>query len=571
MLVVFAVLTAVLGLSCGKHADSFADTEEALPSWFQDVTAEKGLHFVHDPGPTGTFFFPQLMGSGAALFDYDNDGRLDIYLIQNAGPGSSATNRLFHQLPNGTFEDVSAGSGLDIAGFGMGVAIADVNNDGWPDVLVTMYSGCKLFLNNGNGTFTDVTKASCINDPFWATSAAFFDFDRDGWLDLVVVHYAAYDPTLKCPADDQWKQEFCHPSHFPFVVTKLYRNLGVKAPGTVKFEDVSWKAGMGQDLGYALGVVCADFNGDGWPDIFVAHDSLANRLWINRHDGTFAEEAIQRGVAFNAIGQPQGNMGIAFADFNGDGLADLFVTHLTHETNTLWKQVCPGFFQDQTGRAGLTAPHWRATGFGTVAADFDHDGAPDLAVVNGRVTRLKHKAQSPVPDSLDEFWSLYGDRNQLFANDGLGHFQDISSANNPLCGSLNVGRGLACGDLDGDGAVDLLVTQIAGPARLYRNVAPKEGRHWLMVRAIDPALKRDAYGAEIRVQAGGRSFLGLINPGYSYLCSNDPRAHFGLGQARQVDCINVSWPDGTQEVFPGTQADRVLTIHKGDGRKVTGS
>jgi hypothetical protein len=560
---------AVTGLGC-RGQSSGSSTQTAGPSgpvWFEDITAASGLQFVHDAGPVETYLMPQITGSGAALFDYDNDGRLDIYLIQNAGPNSRSTNRLFHQLPDGRFEDVSAGSGLDIAGFGMGVAVGDINNDGWPDVLVTMYGGCRLFLNNGNGTFTDVTKESGIDNTLWGCSAAFFDYDRDGWLDLVIVNYLAYDPTVQC-IDDQGK-DYCHPSSFPGLVTKLYHNLGPipgAAPGHVRFEDVTWKAGLGKDLGHALGVVCVDLDGDGWPDIFVAHDSLPNRLWINHRDGTFTEEAFSRGVAVNSVGQPQANMGIALGDLNGDGLADLFVTHLTQETNTLWQQLTPGFFEDRTATAGLTRTQWRGTGFGTVAIDFDHDGAIDLAVVNGRITKLRGKPKSWTNGSLDAYWSLYGERNQLFANDGEGRFHDVSLDNEPFCGSVNVARGLACGDIDGDGAIDLLVTTIAGPARLYRNVAPKEGRHWLMVRAIDPSLKRDAYGAEIRVEAGGRAFLGFINPAHSYLCSNDPRAHFGLGAASRVDALHVQWPDGRRERFPAVGADQVLVIKKGTGQ-----
>jgi enediyne biosynthesis protein E4 len=546
-------------------APSATTADEAKgPCWFVDITKESGLHFVHDAGPPGDYFMPQAIGSGAALFDFNNDGRLDIYLIQNGGPNSRSTNRLYRQEADGRFTDVSAGSGLDIAGYCMGVAIGDVNNDGWPDVLVTQYGGVRLFLNNGNGTFTDITREAGLDGLLWGTSACFVDYDRDGWLDLVVVNYVNYDPSMPC-ADTAGRRDFCNPKAFDGTVTKLYRNLGrskgTKARG-VRFEDVTLQAGLGRTPGPGLGVLCADFNGDGWPDIFVANDGQPNRLWINQRDGTFTEEALPRGVAYNGMGQAEGSMGVAIGDVDGNGLFDVFVTHLTGETNALWKQGPRGLFRDQTRGTGLANRQTQGTGFGAVLADFDHDGALDLALVNGRVTRGK-----PIDAArLGPFWSRYAERNRLFVNDGAGRFRDISAQNGPFCGTAAVARGLACGDLNGDGALDLLVTTVAGPARLYRNVAAKRG-HWLLVRAIDPRLGgRDAYGAEVTVRTGGRRWQRWINPGYSYLCSNDPRAHFGLGPSRYVDALHVLWPDGTEEVFPGRPADQLVTLRKGEGK-----
>jgi hypothetical protein len=558
-----------LGLGCQRaNPSDGAPAEDSSPPWFVDVTEELGLDFVHDAGPLGGYFMPQQVGSGAALFDFNNDGRLDIYLLQNGGPNSGSTNRLFMQLPNGHFEDVSAGSGLDIAGYNMGVAVGDFNNDGWPDLLVTQYGGVKLFVNNHNGTFTDVTEQAGINHPTWGTSAAFFDYDRDGWLDLVIVDYVDYDPTWPCHGPNGG-EDYCAPKTFHGRVSRLFHNLGpATAPagsgGTpvpaVRFEDVTEVSGLGRVPGPGLGVLCADFDGDGWPDIFIANDGQPNRLWMNQHDGTFKEEAVSRGVAYNAMGQAQAGMGIALGDVDGDGLLDLYVTHLSEETNTLWRQDPRGLFQDQTAGAGLLKPCWRGTGFGTVLADFDHDGALDLAVVNGRVS-----AQSDVQDwSLGPFWSRYGDRNQLFANDGQGRFRDISPQNAPFCGRTNVARGLARGDIDGDGAQDLLVTAIGGRARLFRNVAPRRG-HWLQIRAFDPVLGRDALGTEVRVRAGGRTWVRWLHPAESYLCSSEPRAHFGLGSADRVDAIDVVWPDGTRETFPGCPADQRLELQKGKG------
>jgi hypothetical protein len=559
------------GLLLGCRPPPAEQPEEAGPAgppWFADVTEAAGLDFVHDAGPVdGKYFLPQIIGSGAALFDFNGDGLLDILLLQNGGP-AGAKNRLYQQRPGGRFQDVSAGSGLDFAGYNMGVAIGDVNNDGWPDVLITGYRGVRLFLNQGNGTFTDVTREAGLHNPLWATSAAFVDYDRDGWLDLVVVNYLDYDPSLPCTSANGVR-DYCTPKAFAGTSSKLFRNLG-RLPGPaargtaplVRFKDVSVESGLGLLPGPALGVVCADFNGDGWPDIFVANDASPNHLWINQRNGTFKEEAAVRGVAVNAMGQAEGNMGIGWGDVDGDGLQDLFVTHLTHETNTLWKQGPRGLFRDVTVATGLSRPRWRATGFGTMLADFDHDGALDAAVANGRVTRKTEGAGSG-----SSFWEQYAERNQVFANDGRGRFRDVSLDNPAVCGTANVARGLAVGDYDNDGALDLLLTTVAGRVHLYRNVAPRRG-HWLRVRAVDPARRRDPLGAEVTVRAGGRVWVHTLQSSGSYLSANDPRPHFGLGKVDHIDAIDVRWPDGpvAAETFTVAGVDREVILTRGKGR-----
>ena len=386
----------------------------------------------------------------------------------------------------------------------MGVAIGDVNNDGRPDVLLTEYRGIKLFLNNGDGTFTDVTKQAGLEDPLWATSACFVDYDRDGWLDLVVVNYVSYHPSHGCEGMRK-ELDYCPPRQFPGTVTKLYRNLG-RPPGSspkeVRFEDVTLSSGIGKEIGPALGVTAADFDGDGWPDIFVANDGKPNRLWINQRNGKFQDEAVRRGLAYNRMGLAEANMGVAVADVEGDGLGSVFVSHLTEETNALWVQGPRGRFQDRTAAAGLANSRWRGTGFGAFLGDFNNDGAIDLAIVNGRISRGKPASEG----LLGPYWCHYAERNQLFASDGKGQFRDMSPSNVPFCGTPGVARGLACGDVNNDGGLDLLVTNIAGRARLFRNVTPNRG-HWLLVRAIDPRYHRDAYGAEIQVEAGGRRWV----------------------------------------------------------------
>jgi hypothetical protein len=550
------VLALALGLGCGREPAQEPEDEPAGPAWFEDVTDRMGLDFVHDPGPTGDYFMPQCVGSGLALCDFDGDGRLDLYLVQNAGPKSKSVNRLYRQTPAGKFEDVSAGSGVDVAGHGMGAAVGDVDNDGKPDLLLTEYGRIRLFLNRGGCRFVDVTAESGLNNRQWGTSAVFFDYDRDGRLDLFVANYVDYDPSWPC-ASPSGLRDYCAPKVFQGTASKLFHNLGPRPGQSVAFEDVSLASGIGTVPGPGLGVVAADFDGDGWPDLFVANDGKPNRLWVNRKNGTFADEAVSRGVGYTQMGHAYAGMGVALGDVDNDGLLDLYVTHLTSETNTLWKQGPRGLFRDRTADWGLTQTRWRGTGFGTLVADFDHDGLPDLAVVNGRVQRGGTGRDTGLP----AFWETYAERNQVFAGAGGGKFRDVPG---PFSEPYNVGRGLAVGDVDNDGAPDLVTTAIAGKARVWRNVVPDRGR-WLKVRAVDPKLGRDAYGAEVTVVTGQERRLRLVQSGHSYLSASDPVAHFGLGHADHIDAVEVLWPDGTRETFPGGAANRAVELRKGSG------
>lgn len=443
----------------------------------------------------------------------------------------------------------------------MGAAAGDINNDGLPDVLLCGFSGVRLFLNQGKGRFRDITREANIKNPNWAVSASFFDYDRDGRLDVVVANYIQYIDKA-CP-DSSGQPDYCSPLGFDGSPSQLFHNES-DAKG-VRFSDVSDKSGIGREAGSGLGVSTLDFNDDGWPDIFITQDGRANRLWINGHNGTFKDAALPGGIAVSSAGTPQANMGIALGDLNGSPIPSVYVTHLGEEGNTLWSPLGAGLFQDRTADAGLAATSQRSTGFGTVMADFNNDGLPDLAVVNGRIQRRNGQIAPKVAPNLGEHWNPYAETNQLFEGVAGGKFKEISDSNAPFCSIPNIGRGLTCGDIWNDGAMALLSSPIAGPARLYRNSVASKG-HWIGVRAVLPQFGgRDAYGARITLEAGGRKQTAWIAPSYSMGCSNDPRAHFGLGKATSVDRIEVVWPDGKREIFAGV-IGQINTLKQGAGK-----
>jgi hypothetical protein len=555
------LLACLLLMGCGQKGAS-PQPASAEAEWFQDITDKSGLKFAHVAGTN--YFMPDQVGSGAALFDFDGDGRIDAYFVQNGGTNWRAANQLFQQQADGTFRNVSQGSGLDLAARGMAAVAGDVNNDGKPDLVITEYGATRLFLNSGGGKFREVTREAGLDNARWAAPISFIDFDRDGWLDLVVGNYVDYDPTHIC-ADVHGQQDFCAPKAFGDTATRLWRN-GTKEAGAVpKFEDRTESSGIFRARGAALGLVCADFDGDTWPDIFCADDGRPNRLFINKQNGTFTEEAAARGLAFNAMGATAANMGTAFGDIDGNGMADLFVTHLTEEFHSLFKQGPRGVFTDAVAPAGLQQQAWRGTGFGTAFTDFNQDGGPDLIFGNGLVRRFT-PGQTPVAAGVDPWWARYAQKAQLFVNDGKGRFRDMSAANPTLSGKALVARSVAVGDLDNDGAPDVVIASIAGPARVLRNVAPNRG-HWLKLRLVLPQQGgRDAIGAEAVVRAGGRSWWAVLQPATSYLASNEPVLHFGLGSAATIDGIDVIWPDGTRETFTGIPANQPATLRKGGSR-----
>ncbi len=525
---------------------------------FTDIAATSGLVFHHECGYDGRYLYPEIMGAGAALFDYDNDGDLDVYLVNGGrhhaegAEAQSPSDRLFARESDGTYRDVTSSAGIDERRYGMGVAVGDYNNDGFLDVYVLNFGADRLYRNNGNGTFTDASDEAGIRNDKWSVSAAFVDYDRDGWLDLYVVNYVNYPEPRTC-SDSAGRVEYCGPTSATPVSDVLYRNRG---DGT--FEDVSRRAGMASVAGHGLGVVCEDYNRDGWLDIYVANDGSANHLWINRQDGTFAESAVILGAAVNRFGKPEGSMGVTAGDVDGDGHLDLFMTHIVQESNTYYRGR-DGWFEDTTAEVGLAAPSVPYTGFGTMFVDFDLDTHLDLIVANGRIKRggaaVEAGASGPV--------AAYAERSLLFMNDGRGRFLDQTAARGGDFGRVpRVSRGLAVGDIDNDGDVDVLITNTCGPAELLRNDGTDTNR-WLALRLVDPALQRDAYGARVTATVGDRRLVRTLNPNQSYASSNDPRVFFGLGIAERVDELEIAWPDGLVERLPAVAANQHLTIRRG--------
>jgi hypothetical protein len=540
---------------------------EAPPPWFHEITVEAGLDFVQESGARGGLHMPEIMGAGCAFWDYDGDDDLDLYFTNGSfelsdpeGRGRSPDrprDRLFRREADGRYTDVTEAAGLGDDGYGMGVAIGDYDADGLPDLFVTNWGPDRLYRNLGGGRFADVTEKAGVAGEGWSCSAAFVDFDADGDLDLFVTRYVAYDPGKTC-TDASGRADYCGPKESPPVPDVLFENEG---DGT--FTDVSARAGVASAAAAGLGVACEDFDGDGRHDIFVANDAYANHLWLNQGDGTFLDDALVLGAAFNQQGMAEAGMGVVAADFDGDVDLDLLITHLRNESETMYSWDGPELgFTDCTAERNLVAGSMPTTGFGVVALDVELDGDLDLFVANGSVNR-----GDPWPGAdVTPPWDRYAEPNHLWINDGR-EFDLAGALGGTLTSLVEVTRGAAAGDADGDGDLDLVVANVQGPARLYRNDAPRKGR-WLLVRPIEPAHGGIALGSTVTVRAGERAFLRAVSGGVSYLSSSDPRAHFGLGPVERVDEIVVRWSDGTRERFPGSAPDREVVVVRGRGESI---
>ena len=532
---------------------------------FVDETKETGLEFTHINGASGELLLPEVIGSGGAIFDYDNDGDLDVFAVQGStlrpgasgnAHGSSARSRLYRNDhgPNRDgrlrFTDVTERSALAAAGYGMGAAAGDFDNDGWIDLYVTFLGSSRMFRNNGDGTFTDVTTRTRTDVPGWPTSATFFDYDRDGWLDLFVATYVDFNVDMKRGCFSAGSaRDYCNPVVYAPVPDRLFHNEG---NGT--FTDVSARASISRAAGRGLGVLAADYNDDGWLDLYVANDGDPNQLWINqRGSGSFKDEALLAGVAVNRNGQAQGSMGIDLADIDGDGDEDLFVTNLDNEGNTLYLNLGKGLYEDRTTESGLFKLGF--TGFGTRFVDYDLDGGLDLFIANGAVRHLSRQAQAGDPYPLKQ-------RSQLYRNDRKGKFTDVTEQAGPALSPLFVARGVAAGDLDNDGATDLVVFNNSGPARVLMNDASPRG-HWLGVRVVDPRYRRDALQARVELVRRGRAQVERVQTDGSYGVSGDPRVVFGLDQDQAMQTVRVHWGPGDVEEFRGLAADRYWRLERG--------
>lgn len=526
---------------------------------FREVAEQAGLKFQHYNGMTGKFYLPEITGSGAALFDFDNDGDLDVFIVQgnvldpNTKPNSSLFGKLFRNdlIPSKTlsFTDVTQTSGIVATGYGMGAAVGDINNDGLPDLYLSNLGSNHMYLNKGDGKFVDVTKESGTDDPRWSTSASFFDYDRDGWLDLMIVNYADFSVSNNpaCYAATT-ARDYCTPRVFRAPGNRLFHNKGNGI-----FEDVTTTAGVDKEFGHGLGIVTADFNNDGWIDIYVANDGDQNQLWINQKNGRFVNDALLAGCAVNRNGQAEAGMGVDAGDFDGNGTDDIFITHLMDETNTLYLNLGEGLFEDRTREAGLGMPGRRFTGFGTFFFDYDNDGWLDLFVANGAVQLLPELVRQKNPFPL-------GQPDQLFRNTGKGSFVEI--VDEPEFSLLEVGRGAAFGDIDNDGDTDFLITNNNGPARLFLNQVGNRN-HWLGLRLVGKG-GRDMLGAQVEIVVDDtRSLRRRVRTDGSYLSGNDPRVLVGLGAATRVKAVRVRWPGGVVEEWKDVKINQYTILKEG--------
>ena len=556
------VLPAAVLLACGE-ADGGTDVSTAAREpvqVFVERAAEAGLDFVHRNGSVGEYNYPELLVGGGALLDFDDDGLLDVYLVQSgpvpgslghagAWPASAGTaadrpgNRLFRNLGDGAFEDATEAAGVGDTGYGAAATAADYDRDGRVDLYAMNVGPNRLYRNLGGGAFEDATARAGVDDPAWSSGGVFFDYDGDLDLDLFVVNYVVWSAARERPClGPNGLRNYCNPAEYPPAPDTLYRN-----EGGGRFIDVSEAAGIRSVAGPGLGAAAADFDGDGLVDLYVANDQAANHLWLNRGDGTFREDALARGAALNELGQPEAGMGVAVADPDGDGDLDLFLTHLSGETNTFYRNDGGGFFLDETDELRLGGVSKPYTGFGTFWFDYDGDGTLDLFVANGKVT----------PGDTAAF--DYREPNQLLRGLPSGRYEDASAAGGAALELIEVSRGAAFGDLDNDGDVDILLVNNEGPARLLRNEIGN-ARSWLIVDLCGGLFDRSAIGARVTVEAAGRSFLRDVRPAHSFAVANDPRVHFGLGDAERVDRLEVRWPDGTVAERTDIDVNRILRL-----------
>jgi len=557
---------------------------------FADIAQKAGLTAPTTFGGERTKkFIIETTGTGVAIFDYDNDGWPDIFIVngttlENLPAGNAPTNHLYHNNHDGTFTDVTAKAGLTHTGWGQGVCVGDYDNDGFDDLFVTYYGKNVLYHNNGDGTFTDVSEKAHVagSGKAWGTGCAFVDYDRDGQLDLMVANYVDFDlAATPAPGENSaciWKgvPVMCGPRGLPWAKNILYHNLGNGV-----FEDVSSKSNIDKTGGhYGFSVSTFDYDDDGWPDIYVACDSTASILYHNNHDGTFTDVAVLSGAAYNEDGREQAGMGSTVADYDGDGRLDLFKTNFSDDTSTLYHNHGDGTFDDKTFPAGFGL-NTQYLGWGVMFLDIDNDGWPDLLLANGHVY--------PEVDS-QHLGSDYKEPKILYRNNGNGTFTDISAISGPGITTVNSSRGLAVGDLWNDGRISAVISNMGAPPSLLVNDL-RNSNHWIVFHLIGAAAphrtapvssaasspstrfvsSRSAIGARITVKAGRRIFVDEVRSGSSYISNSDMRIHFGLGAATKIDAVEVRWPSGLVERFANLAVDSIHTLKEGLGSSLAPS
>jgi hypothetical protein len=533
---------------------------------FLDVTAQSGVRFKHAASTTSQKYLPESMSGGVAMFDYNNDGYLDLFFVNGARildpmpPGKSPDksdpqfwNRLYRNNHDGTFTDVTEAAGVRGHSYGMGVATGDYDNDGNVDLLVTNLGGNILYHNNGNGTFTDVTAKAGVGGSGWCTGACFVDYDRDGRLDLIVIRYVEWDFSQNpyCGLFRPGYRAYCHPDQFKAIGYLVYHNNG---DGT--FTDVSKTCSIGASPGKGLGIAINDFDGDGWPDIFVANDSFPEQLFRNNHNGTFTETALTAGLAYNQNGHTFAGMGVDFADYDNDGWPDVFVNALANQKYALFRNV-KGMFEDVTDSSGIGGMTIQHSGWGAKLIDYDNDGWRDLFVAQGHVM-----------DNIDlTDPGLHYREAPLLLKNSAGRFRDVSRQSGPVFTIPTAARGAAFGDLDNDGCIDIAINCHDRAPIILRNQGGT-GNHWIMLRLVGKVSNRDGIGARVRVVPdAGPEQVGFVSTAGSYLSASDPRLHFGLGAAKSIRLVEISWPSGIVQRLNTVHIDQILTVQEPAGER----